>query len=88
LTKILPKGLCFAVKKRTWPIPRIFGLIQDKGRIPEQEMYRTFNMGIGFCLAVAPQDVIEVQAFLRTHKLESFVIGEVIQDPKHKVIFK
>ncbi len=88
LTKVLPKGLCFAVKKGSWPTPRIFKLIQDKGRIPEHEMYRTFNMGIGFCLAVAPQDVVGVQTFLRSRKVESFVIGEVIQDPKHKVIFK
>jgi len=88
LTKVLPKGLCFAVKKGTWPTPRIFKLIQDKGRIPEYEMYRTFNMGIGFCLVVAPEDVVGAQAFLRTHKLESFVIGEVIQDSKHKIIFE
>jgi phosphoribosylformylglycinamidine cyclo-ligase len=88
LTRVLPKGLCFAVKKGSWPIPRIFGLIQDKGRVPEQEMYRTFNMGIGFCLVVDPQDVAGVQSFLRLYKVESFVIGEVIQDSKHKVIFE
>jgi phosphoribosylformylglycinamidine cyclo-ligase len=88
LTKVLPEGLSFAVKKGSWPIPRIFGLIQDKGRIPEHEMYRTFNMGIGFCLVVDPEDVIGVQALLRTQKVESFVIGEVIQDSKRKVIFR
>ena len=88
LTKVLPKGLCFSVNKDSWPVPRIFGLVGDKGRIPEHEMYRTFNMGIGFCLVVDPQDVPGVQSFLRLHKVESFVIGEVTQDPKHKVIFK
>jgi len=67
-------------------MPRIFGLIQDKGHIPEYEMYRTFNMGIGFALVVTPKDVTGVQALLRAHKVESFVIGEVIQDSKHKVI--
>ena len=88
LTKVLPKGLCFSVKKGTWPIPRIFGLIQDKGHIPEHEMYRTFNMGIGFAIVVAPEQVDGVHAVLRAKNQESFVIGEVIQDPKHKVIFK
>jgi len=87
LTKVLPKGLCFSVTKKSWPIPRIFELIQDKGHIPESEMYRTFNMGIGFCLVVSPKDVVGVQAFLRTQKVETFVIGKVIQDSKHKVIF-
>lgn len=88
LTKVLPKGLCFAVNKGSWPIPRIFKLIQDKGRIPEHEMYRTFNMGIGFALVVAPEDAVPVQAFLRSQKSESFVIGAVIQNSKHKVIFQ
>ena len=88
LTKVLPKGLCFSVKKGRWPIPRIFELIHDKGHIPEHEMYRTFNMGIGFCLVVAPKDVMGTQSFLRIHKVESFVIGEVIQDSKQKVIFQ
>jgi len=88
LTKVLPKGLCFAVNKKSWLVPRIFELIQDKGHIPEHEMYRTFNMGIGFALVVAPKDVVGVQAFLHTHKVDSFVIGEVIEDPKHKVNFR
>src|SRR6202451_4713795 len=82
LTKVLPKGLCFAVNKGTWPVPRIFGLIQDKGHIPDHEMYRTFNMGIGFCLVVSPKDAVAVQTFLRLHHVESFVIGEVKQDSK------
>src|SRR5580698_8322554 len=68
LTKVLPKGLCFSVNKESWPRLRIFDLIQDKGHIPEHEMYRTFNMGIGFCLVVDPQDVIGVHAFLRSQK--------------------
>ncbi len=88
LTKVLPKGLCFSVNKGSWPVPRIFELIRDKGHIPEHEMYRTFNMGIGFCLVVEPKDVVGVHAFLRSQKIESFVIGEVTQDSKHKVIFR
>jgi phosphoribosylformylglycinamidine cyclo-ligase len=87
LTKILPRGLCFEVKKNSWPVPRIFELIQDKGRIPEHEMYRTFNMGIGFALVVVPEKVDEIHALLRSHKVDSFLIGEVIEDPKHKVKF-
>ncbi len=87
LTKVLPKGLCFAVTQGSWPVPRIFELIQDKGRVPDHDMYRTFNMGIGFALVAAPDDVVAVQAFLRSQKTESFVIGRVIQDSQHKVIF-
>ncbi|MDE2028878.1 MAG: phosphoribosylformylglycinamidine cyclo-ligase [Candidatus Omnitrophica bacterium] len=88
LTKVLPSGLCFAVKKGSWPIPRVFQLVQDKGNIPEGEMYRTFNMGIGFALVVAPQDVRRVQAVLKSHKTASFIIGRVVKGPKHKVVFQ
>ena len=87
LTKVLPKGLCFAINKGSWPVPRIFELIKDKGHVPEHDMYRTFNMGIGFSIVVSPKDVVGVQAFLRRQEVESFVIGEVIQDQKQKVLF-
>jgi phosphoribosylformylglycinamidine cyclo-ligase len=88
LTKVLPAGHAFEVNKGSWPIPRIFQLIQDKGHVPEKDMYRTFNMGIGFAIVVAPKDVTGVQVLLRSHGQESFVIGHVIQDSKHKVIFR
>lgn len=88
LTKVLPKGLCFEVTKGSWPIPRIFQLIKDKGPVPENDMYRTFNMGIGFAIVASPKDVVGIQAYLRSMKHESFVIGKVVQDAKHKVTFK
>jgi phosphoribosylformylglycinamidine cyclo-ligase len=88
LTKVLPKGLCFEVGKGSWPVPRIFQLIKDKGNVPENDMYRTFNMGIGFSIVVDPDDVHAVQAFLRKQKVHSFVIGRVTKDAKNKVIFR
>ena len=88
LTKILPKGLCFEVNKGSWPIPRIFQLIQDKGRVPEHDMYRTFNMGIGFSIVVDPDDLDATHAALMKHGIEAFTIGEVVKDAKRKVMFK
>ena len=88
LTKVLPKGLCFSINKKSWRIPRIFQLIQDKGNVPEHDMYKTFNMGIGFAIVVPAKDVVAIQAFLRQQKEEPFVIGEVVQDGKQKIIFK
>ena len=87
LTKVLPKGLCFSIDKKSWRVPRIFQLIQDKGNVPEHDMYKTFNMGIGFALVVSPKDVVPIQAFFRRQEVESFVIGEVIQDSKNKITF-
>lgn len=88
LTKILPEGLCFAVKKGAWPIPRIFELIQDKGHVPEHDMYRTFNMGIGFVVVVSLEDLDKTLAILHSQKMEAYLIGEVVQDSKRKIIFK
>ncbi len=87
LTKILPKGLAFSIYRGSWPILRIFTLIQDKGHVPEHDMFRTFNMGIGFTLVVSSKDVIGVQALLRRQGQEAFVIGKVVQDSKRKMIF-
>ena len=88
LTKVLPKGLCFSINKKSWRIPRIFQLIQDKGNVPEHDMYKTFNMGIGFVIVVPAKDVVAVQAFFRQQKEETFVIGEVVQDAKNKIVFR
>lgn len=87
LTKVLPKGLCFSIRKQSWRIPRIFQLIQDKGYVPDHDMYKTFNMGIGFAMVVAPKDSDKIQAFFRQQKVESFVIGEVVKNSKQKIVF-
>ncbi len=86
LTKIFPKGQCAQIQKGSWPIPRIFQLIKDKGHVPEKDMYLTFNMGIGFVIVASPKDVVGIQAFLRRQKVESFVIGRVINHTS-KVVF-
>lgn len=88
LTKVLPKGLAFEVKKSSWPIPRIFTLIADKGHVPEHDMFRTFNMGIGFAIVVDSKHVSAVHARLLKHRVNSFVIGRVVNDAKNKIVFK
>lgn len=87
LTKVLPKGLCFSIRKKSWRVPKIFELIQDKGNVPEQDMYKTFNMGIGFAIVVAAKDADAIQSFFRQQKMGSFVIGEVVRNNKHKILF-
>lgn len=87
MTKVLPEGLCFSIKKKSWLIPKIFQIIQDKGRVPEHDMYKTFNMGIGFAIVVSAKDVAKVQAFLLEQNEQSFVIGKVVQNAKQKIVF-
>lgn len=87
LTKILLPGKCFAMNKGSWPVPKIFQIIQKKGTINDYEMFRTFNMGIGLAIIVAARDIAAVRTFLRRQKTGHYLIGEVINDKKNKVIF-
>ena len=54
LPRCLPEGLKVDVNYNAWPLPEIFRKIMLAGEIPEEEMKRTFNMGIGFCIVVPP----------------------------------
>lgn len=77
IPRILPVDCSITIERRTWPIPPIFSLIQERGAVPDPEMYRTFNMGIGLVLIVAPD-----QAPLIAHRLNSvgeaaYIIGNV-----------
>ena len=77
IPRILPPDCSVTVERRTWPVPPIFSLIQDRGNVPEPEMFRTFNMGIGFVIIVAAD-----QAPLLAHRLNSmgesaYIIGNV-----------
>jgi phosphoribosylformylglycinamidine cyclo-ligase len=72
--RMLPDGLGARIDRSTWEAPPLFRLIQERGGIAEEEMYRVFNMGAGIVLAVAPEDIDRVRAQLP----ESWVIGEVV----------
>jgi len=86
LTKILPKGKAFLIYRQAWFVPKIFQFIQKKGKINTSEMFRTFNMGIGMALVVAPKDVSKIQLFLAKEGVKSFEIGEVIKERNKKII--
>ena len=87
MTKILPKNKCFQIKRNSWPVPEIFQKIQEKGKIADSEMFRTFNMGIGMILVAPAKNVVKVRSILKKHRVENFVIGEVIKDSAQKVKF-
>lgn len=85
LTKILPKGKCFDIDKSSWPVPKIFQILQKKGTIDESEMYRTFNMGIGLAAVVSLKDVPKIEKFLKTKRIKFYKIGKVVNDTKKRL---
>ena len=77
IPRMLKKGQGVEVNVKSFPRPKIFDLIQEKGNIPEKEMYNVFNMGIGFILAVEDEDVKDVLAKLAEINETAYVIGKV-----------
>lgn len=77
IARILPSGLDALIHKNSWKVPNIFGLIQDKGRIEDREMYHTLNMGIGMVLMVGPKGRDEVISHLARMGIPSWIIGKI-----------
>src|SRR5512147_2441483 len=78
IPRVLPAGLAARVRRSAWPVPPLFRLIQQGGGVSDEEMCRTFNMGIGMILVVAPQDLHDVEHSLERRGETSFVIGSVV----------
>ena len=87
LVRVLPKNVDAVVKKGTWEVPPIFTFIQDKGNVPEDEMFKTFNMGIGYTVVVSPEDVERAVSVLEEAGEKVFRIGE-IREGEGKVVIE
>jgi len=83
--RVLPKGLAAKFDSRAWTIPPIFQLIQQRGNVDRNEMYRVFNMGIGIVVICSPSDVGQLTQAIP----EAKVIGEVMkQRGKARVVIE
>lgn len=79
IPRIIPQGLGVSIKKESWPISPIFELIQDNGNIREEDMFNTFNMGIGMVIVVDAADAPGLQDFLKSINEESYIIGGIVK---------
>lgn len=79
LNRILPQGMDAKINLATIPILDIFRLIREAGAVKDAEMLRTFNMGVGLAMVVAPEAVEEVSAHLNAHGHQCCVIGSIIE---------
>jgi phosphoribosylformylglycinamidine cyclo-ligase len=77
--RVLPPGLGARIRLESWTPPALFQLIQRGGDVPAEEMYRTFNMGIGMVAVVAPADLHEVEHSLERRGERSVLIGSVVE---------
>ncbi|MBI4431604.1 MAG: phosphoribosylformylglycinamidine cyclo-ligase [Candidatus Omnitrophica bacterium] len=77
IPRVFPKDVGAWIRRGSWPIPEIFEIIQRKGKIPEREMFRTFNMGIGMIAVLDPREIARAKNLLRRSGIKSWIIGEI-----------
>ena len=68
----------------TWPVPPLFTYLQKIGNVARDEMYRTFNMGIGMVLVIPAARLAAAQTLLRRLRERHYVIGQIVRG-KHQV---
>lgn len=86
LGRILPEKRQAVIELNSWPIPKIFRLIERLGEVDHEEMYNTFNMGIGMILVVDPKEADRVMQCLARKKEKAFMIGEIAKGNRAVII--
>lgn len=82
IPRILPEGMNAQVDLTGWERPAIFNYMMDKGQIALEEMFGTFNMGIGYIAVVSPEAVEETLEILKAHGEKATVIGKIASGEK------
>lgn len=80
--RMLPENVRAIIKKESYPVPALFGLIQKNGNIEEHMMYNTFNMGLGMVIAVNPKDVDATMKAIEDAGDKCYVVGNIVEGDK------
>jgi len=83
--RILPAGMRAVLEPACWRLPPVFRFLRDRGGVSEDEMYRVFNMGIGFMVFVRQRDADRAVSILRKGGSAARVIGRV-ESGKREVV--
>ncbi|RNE49831.1 phosphoribosylformylglycinamidine cyclo-ligase [Corynebacterium alimapuense] len=79
LVRVIPEGLVAEISRSTWTPGQIFRSIADLGKVSQEEMEKTFNMGVGMVAVVSPEDRDRAMAMLTARHIDAWVLGEVRQ---------
>ena len=77
--RCLPPGLGVSLERQAWTVPPVFALLQRLGDVSQDEMFRTFNMGIGFVLVIAKDDTDRAMTILGEMGETPLLLGEVVK---------
>lgn len=90
LSRVIPDGLLAAIKGQSWPEPPVFDLIMKTGNISRDEMYSTFNCGVGMIAVLPREQVEEATSFAQDLSEMAYLIGEIreldTQGPKVRIL--
>jgi phosphoribosylformylglycinamidine cyclo-ligase len=78
IIRVVPDGLGLALDSATWKLPAVFDWLQREGNVQQQEMWRTFNCGIGYTLIVSRDATSSTIAALAQLGLPAWTIGEIV----------
>lgn len=77
ISRILPKDYNAIIHSENWKVPPIFRIIQEKGKVARDEMFRVFNMGVGMTMIIPPGEKNKVISSLKRDGYKSCIIGEI-----------
>ena len=86
IPRVLPDGTAASLDKGSWKIPPIFEIIKKRARLGEEELYRTFNMGIGMAVILGRDETAKAIGRLKRSGIKAYNIGEVIKWARKEVI--
>ena len=87
LPRVLPKVVNAEIDRASWEVPTIFKYIENRGKVDHDEMYRVFNMGIGFVVIIPKNELVKATNILKAQHQPYSVIG-VIRKGKGLVTYK
>ena len=86
LPRVLPRGTGAVIELGSWPVPPIFDHMQKLGSVSEDEMLRTFNMGLGMLLVIPSAKFKKVQSLLERAGEKAFTVGRIVKGDR-KVMY-
>ena len=79
IPRVLPRGCGAKIQLGSWPVPRVFRWLKDSSGASAKEMYRTFNMGVGYILVTPKERSLRVISHLNQSGEHAWVIGEIVK---------
>lgn len=86
LVRCLPDGLTAVIRKDSWDVPEIFHFLKKEGNVPEEEMWKVFNMGLGFIFIISKEDLESFKGFLSELGEKFYIVGQIERGRKEVIL--